>query len=234
MKTMELKVKLREGSGKQAAKKVRLQGLIPAIIYGAGKESFSIQMDSKEFESVIRTGAGENVVLTLKIEGGKTNEETVLIKDIQHDPISDKVLHVDFNIISLTEKIEAEVPVYEKGEAVGVRDGGVLENIHRTVTVECLPTEIPDRITVIINDLKINDVIYAKELPFPEGVKCLLDPDEVILKISPPAKEEVPEEVAAEEGAAGPEVITEKKKEEKEEAAGKEEAPGKAKEEKKS
>lgn len=220
MKTVELKTKKREEVGKRTAKQVRAAGEVPAIVYGAGKETIAVQMNLKEFESIIHTEAGENAVITLKIEGGKkAREETVLIKDIQHDPVSDRIQHVDFNIISLTEKITAEVPVHEKGESAGVKEGGVLDHVHRTVTVECLPTLIPDKIVVMIDKLNINDAIHTKELPLPEGVRCLLDPDEVIMKVLPPQKEEVPAE-EAEEGAAEPEVLTEKKKEEAPEAAG--------------
>ncbi len=227
MKTVELKAKIREGKGTRGAKKVRSSGLIPGVIYGAGKETCSIQMDRKDLELILNKQAGGNVVINLKIEGG--NNETVFINEIQRDPVTTEIRHIDFHIISMTEKIEAEVPIHTKGEAVGVKDGGVLDLVHRTVTVECLPTEIPDRLNIAIDQLKINDAIHIKELNLPEGVICALDPEEVILKVLPPRKEE---EVAPPEGEAGaePEVITAKKEEAPEGEAAPEKKPEKKKE----
>jgi len=209
MKTVELKAKVRESVGKSQAKKVRALGAIPANVYGSGSKPVSIQVNTKEFQSVIHTGAGGNVLILLKIEGGK--DQNVLIKEIQVDPVSEKINHVDFNVISLTKKIHAKVAIHEKGEPAGLKEGGVVDHTHREIEVECLPTQIPERIDVNIEALNINDAIQVKDLVLPEGVKCLLDPDEVILKVLPPQKEELPAETIPGEAAAEPEVITAKK-----------------------
>jgi len=230
VEAIELKVKKRERSGKSLTKKVRAEGDIPAIIYGGTKPTVAIQVNSKEFQTAIHSKAGENTLLQLNFEGTKTKTtETVLIKDVQHDPVSEDVLHIDFTIVSLTEKIRAKVSIHEKGEALGVKEGGVIDIPHHEVEVECLPTDIPDRIVIDVSALDINDAVHVKELNIPSGVQCLLDPEEVVLKVLPPRKEEeAPAEEVAEE-VTEPEVITEKKVEERE---AKEEAPAKEKPEK--
>jgi len=209
MKTVELKAKVREGVGKTAAKKVRAQGGIPANVYGTNSKPLSILVDRKEFQAVTHTQAGGNVLILLKIEGDK--EKNVLIKEIQRHPVSEAVDHVDFNVISLTKKIRAKVPVHEKGTPAGIKEGGVLDHAHREIEVECLPTEIPDKVEINVENLKINDAIHVKDLALPAGVTCVLAPDEVILKVLPPQKEVVPAEAVPGEAAAGPEVITAKK-----------------------
>jgi large subunit ribosomal protein L25 len=227
MKTVELKAKVREGVGKGVAKKLRAQGVIPAIVYGSYTKPVAIQVNTKDFYSVTHTQAGGNVLIHLKIEGATKGTETVLIKEIQHDPVSDSINHIDFNVVSLTEKTKAKVHIHEKGEPAGVKEGGVLDHAHREIEVECLPTQIPDRIEVNVESLKINDAIHVKDLVLPEGVRCLLDPEEVILKVLPPAKEEVAAEAVPGEAAAEPEVITAKKPAEGETAEAEKAAPKK-------
>lgn len=230
MKTVELKAKVRKDLGKQKVKLVRVAGEVPAIVYAGGKPAVAIQMNSKEFDTIIHSQAGENVIITLKVEGEK--DHTVQIREIQHHPVSGGIVHVDFMSISLTQKITVQVPVQEKGEPAGVKEGGVLDHVHRTVTVECLPTQIPDRIIVVVDSLNINDAILAKDLVLPKGVVCLLPADEIVLKVLPPRRDEVVAEVVPGEGEKEPEVLTAKKEKEGEEpaAAGKEKAAAPAKE----
>lgn len=235
MKTVELKVVWREKTGKGHARRIRKENRIPAILYGSKLVPVPLEVDLKEFKKILKTGAGENVILTLKIDGlKKDNEHTALIKDIQVDPITDIFSHVDFNAISLTEKIRVKVPVHAKGEAPGLKEGGVLEHIHREIEVECLPTQIPEKFEVTVDHLMIGDSVHVRELSIPEGVICTMDAEEVILALHAPMKEEVP--VAAEEPAASePEVIGKKKEEgvEGAPAAGEKEKPEKEKGEKK-
>lgn len=221
MKTVELKVIHRETLGKGYAKRIRKEGRIPAILYGHQLQPITLELDQKSFQKVLKTGAGSNVILSLKISGlKKDNEHTAIIKDIQQDPVDDAFTHVDFNAISLTEKIRVNVPVHVKGEAPGVKEGGVLEHVHREVEVECLPTEIPEKLDVSVDQLNIGDSLHVSDLVFPAGVVCTLDAGESILTVLAPMKEEV---VAPTEEAAGkePEVIGKKKEEPVEgEAAG--------------
>jgi large subunit ribosomal protein L25 len=214
MKTVELKVTHRETLGKGYAKRIRKEGRIPAILYGHELPPITLEVDLKSFQKVLKTGAGSNVVLSLKIAGlKKDNEHTAIIKDIQRDPVHEALTHVDFNAISLTEKIRVSVPVHVKGEAPGVKEGGILEHVHREIEVECLPTEIPEKFDVSVDQLNIGDSLHVSDLVFPAGVVCTLDAGEPILTVLSPMKEEVV--APTEEAVAGsePEVIGKKKEE---------------------
>jgi len=215
-----LKVQVREEVGKGIAKRLRGKGLMPAVVYKDGKSAVHLQMSVKEFEQTLHTKAGENVLITLQIEGGskQLKDKTVIIKEIQHEPIKDAILHVDFNEISLTETIKVDVPVVLKGEPAGVKqDGGVLDFVIRQLHVECLPTNIPEGIDIDVSLLKIGDSVMVKNAVFPEGVKVLNEPELIVAIVKPPHVEKPPEEVVEE--VTEPELIRkEKAKEEEEEA----------------
>jgi len=241
MEKVLLDAELREELGKGKVKALRRSGFIPAVIYKHGDKAVSLKLAKKDFIKTLHTKAGENVLITLQISkdkaAKKASSKTVLIKDIQLDPVKDEVIHVDFNEISLTEKIKVKVPIADKGEAIGVkRDEGVLEHILWEVEVECLPTQIPERLEVNVANLEIGQDIFIKDIPVPEGAKILADPESIVISVKPPKEELVIEEPA--EGLEEPEMIREKKPESEEEAAPEEapkskEAPKEKKEEKK-
>ena len=228
MKTIELKAELRDRIGKKASKGVRHAGKIPAILYGQALKPTPLAVSQREFYRVTHTKAGGNVLIGLKIEGAKSKKETTcLVKEVQRNPVTDEIYHVDFAAISLTEKIRIKVPLVIKDaqEAMGVKEGGILDLVHHEIEVECLPTEIPERIEASVKHLKIGDAIHLKELEIPQSVTPLLEGEEVVISLHPPQKEEElapPPEVAAE-----PEVIEKGKKEKPEEAAAGEAAPEK-------
>lgn len=229
MEKINLKAELREELGKEAVKKLRAQGLVPAVVY-KGKNSLNIKVPSKDFLEVIHTKAGENVVVDLQIESKKPSR-TAIIKETQYHPVRGNILHVDFNEISLTEVLTVKVPVAVKGEAQGIKEGGVLEHALWEIEVECLPTQIPENVPVDVSPLKIGDSILVKDLHLPGEVKVLSDPETTVVSLAVPRAEE--EEVAKpEEEAVEPEVIMEKKPEEEEEAPA-EEGKGKEPEKKK-
>jgi len=229
MEKINLKAKLRDELGKEAVKKLRAQGLIPAVVY-KGKNSLNIKVPSKDFLEVIHTKAGENVVVNLQVEAKKPSR-TAIIKETQYHPVRGDILHVDFNEISLTEVLTVKVPIAVKGEAQGIKEGGVLEHALWEIEVECLPTQIPENVPVDVSPLKIGDSILVKDLHLPGGVKVLSDPETTVVSLAVPRVEE--EEVAKpEEEAVEPEVIMEKKPEEEEEAPA-EEAKGKGPEKEK-
>ena len=215
MKTVPLKAGLREQKGKQAAKKIRAGKQIPAVVYGSGIKATSIEVSADDFSKAIHTRAGENVVIQLAVKGAKSFEKTVVIKEIQLNPVTDAVQHVDFNAISLTEKIKVKVPLHVKGEAPGVKEGGVLDVVHHEIEVECLPTDIPEGLHADISALKIGDSIHVREIKFPSGVEPQYSPDEVVVAVHAPKAEEVP---VTEEAAAEPELIAKENKEGEEEA----------------
>ncbi len=176
MKTVELKGTVRSLLGRRGVKKVRKEKQIPAVVYGHKVKPLSISVDYKEFEIMINS-AGGNALIDLKVKGERALNEKVLIKEIQHHPVSDSITHIDFNVISLTEKIQIKVRLVIKGEAPGSKAGGILDVVHHEIEVECLPTQIPEKLEADISKLEIGHAIHAKELIFPNDVECLLSPD---------------------------------------------------------
>ena len=214
MKTIELQAKPRITDGTRKARAVRRSEGVPAIVYGHGMKPLSVEVPERAFLKAIHTKAGANVLITLQVEGVNLKESTCRIKAIQNNPVTDKIDHVDFMVISLTEKIIVKVPVilHHVEDAPGVKEGGVIDLVHREIEVECLPTQIPEKIDIDAKAMKINDSIHVQALVLPEGVKCMLPAEEVVLAVHAPRQEEVAP-VAAEGEAAGPEVIEKGKKE---------------------
>jgi len=225
MQTFELQAKQRTIGGTRKARAVRRQEMFPAVVYGHGMEPLAIEVPDRAFLKAIHTKAGANVLINLQVEGVKMKESTCRIKDIQHNPVSDKIDHIDFMVISLTEKITVKVPVIllHIEDAPGIKEGGSLDLVHREIEVECLPTQIPEKIEIETGAMKINDSVHAKDLTLPQGVRSMLPEEEVVVAIHPPRAEEVK---PVEEGAAEPEVIEKGKKEkEGEEGAAPKAAP---------
>lgn len=228
MEKVILKAEDRAGSGKKIARQLRVKGIVPANVYKGGKEAQSIQLVEEDLSEVLHTKAGENVIITMKITGAK--DRTVVIKEIQRDPIKDKVLHVDFNEISLTEALKVNVPISAKGEPEGVKkDGGILEHVMWELQIECLPTAIPEKIEVDVSALKIGEAVFVKNITVAEGIKVLNDPELIAMIVKPPKVEAPKAEAGAEEAAAEPELIRKKKEEEAgEEGEAAKEAPKEA------
>jgi len=221
MEKINLKAETREEKGKEAAKRLRRLGLIPAVVY-KGRDSLSIKISCKDFLEVIHTKAGENVIVNLQVEGaalakgkGHRRSRTAVIKEIQYHAIRQEILHIDFNEISLTEALVVKVPIAVKGEAQGIKEGGVLEHVLWEIEVECLPTQIPENIPVDVSPLQIGDSILVKDLSVAAEVKVLSDPEATVITLAAPHVEKEEAEVPEEEGAE-PEVITEKKPKEEE------------------
>jgi large subunit ribosomal protein L25 len=233
MSVIPLSGKRRERIGKGGARQARLAGNIPAVIYGHGETPVPVAIQAREFDLALRKHAGGNPIVNLAVEG---SEYTALIRDVQYDPLSHAILHLDFQHISLSETIEVKVAVHTTGLPIGVKDGGgILETILRELDVRCLPTAIPPSITVDVSHLNIGDSVHVREVSVPD-VTILNDGDDTIATVVPPTvMEEKAPEVAVAEGAVGePEVIAKGKKEDEEGAAaeGKEKEKGEKKEEK--
>ncbi len=209
----------RADTGKGAARKARAAGQIPGVLYGHGQEPVALNVSAREFELAVRKQGG-NPIIGLALEGG---EHTALIRDVQYDPISHDIIHLDFLRISLTETIEVEVPIHLVGLPVGVKDGGgILEPILRTVTVSCLPTAIPASIDVDVTALNIGDSVHVSAL-VAVGVTIVTEADVTVATVVPPTVQvevkPAEEAAVAAPGAepAEPEVITKGKKEEADE-----------------
>lgn len=226
MEKIILKAEARSGTGKKVAKDLRKKSIIPANVYKGGKDAVSLQVTEEALNEVLHTKAGENVIITLKISGESSmSDKTVLIKEIQREPIKDRILHVDFNEISLTEVLKVNVPLASRGESAGVKiDGGILEHVMWELQIECLPTAIPEKIEIDVSSLKIGDAVYVKNITVPEGVKVITDPELIAMIVKPP-KVEAPKEEVVEEAGLEPELIRKKKEEAAEEG---EEAPKEA------
>lgn len=213
MEEILLDVEIREELGKSDVKQLRKKGFTPAVIYAQGKETQAIKISTHQLISMVHQHRLESMVVNLKIKGDTKNKaRACLIKEMQHDPVTGNITHVDFNEISLTKAIKVNVPVVAKGEPVGVKlEGGSLEHILWEVEVECLPTDIPKDIEVDVSQLKIGDAIHIKDITFPANIKVLSDPGAVVLSVMAPMKEEVPVEPVEGEEKQEPEVIKEKK-----------------------
>jgi large subunit ribosomal protein L25 len=219
MQTIEVRAEKRTLSSKGTLSKLRLEGQIPAVVYGGEKAPENLLLNLKTLSQLLK-GHGFNVLMNLKLGDGA---EVVLLKDVQRDVLSHEIIHMDFQRISMTEKLEVNVPLESVGEAPGVKvGGGILEHILRNLRVRCLPTDIPDSISVDVSQLQLNQGIKVKDLVLPAGLEALNDRESLVMNIVAPAEEEVAATPAAGAAVAGtePEVIAKgKKPEEGEEAA---------------
>lgn len=209
MKAANVQAKIRTERGTRAARRIRRQGLIPAVIYGASKETFSLLVNPKEILSILNSETGRNSIFTLEIEGhGKHN---VLIKDCLFEPVKSTLLHADFYRVAMDKPIQVTVPIRTVGEAEGVKlQGGILETVLREVVIQCLPADIPDQITVDVTALVFGTNIRVGDLKVDSKIKILSDPNLTVAHIAS-VKEEKPAveavEGAAPEAPAEPEVI---------------------------
>lgn len=198
--------------GKGAARSLRRDGMVPAVLYREGKAQ-SIKLPKKELARIINTMSGEQVMVNLQFDDGE--KKIALLKDYQVDPLKGELLHSDFFEVSLTEEIRVAIHVSALGEPIGVkRDGGILQHSLREIEIECLPDRIPDTIEVDIAKLEIGQSIHVSDLKFPEGIKVLTDEGDMVLTVIAPVVEEVaPAEEEVVESAE-PEVVKKGKKEE--------------------
>jgi large subunit ribosomal protein L25 len=202
MKTIELNVEKRSTIGKNEARRDRVAGRIPAVVYGAGKPNVPISVDRKALSDVFREGAGENAIFLLKL-GGSDQSRHAMIKEMQRDPVSRKPLHIDFVRVLMDVKITVRVPIEVAGVAKGVKtEGGILDIVTREVEIECLPTNIPAHLTVDVTELAIGDAIRISQIPAVEGVRIVDNPEKVVAHVAHPTREEEP--VVAAETAAEP------------------------------
>ncbi len=212
MEEIILNAQSRAETGRGKVKDLRDGGFLPGVVYGEGNKPQAIMINNGEFLHMIHEHKLENAILTLKIKDDKKASRSCLIKDVQYDPVRGTIIHVDFHEISLTKAIKVNVQVIAKGEPLGVKqDGGSLEHVHWEIEVECLPTNIPQSLEVDVSLLKIGDSIHVKDIPAPQGVTFITDPDTVVLTIAAPMKEEAPAEEVEGEEKKEPEVIKEKK-----------------------
>lgn len=217
MEQIKLDVQLRKQSGSAKARQMRRTNLIPAIIYGGKEKPTMIQADRKTYDRIHRLHAGESLIYHLNVVDGekKVADFPAIIKDVQLHPVTDQVVHLDFNRISLDKEIEIKVKIITRGDAIGVkRDGGTLDHSMWELDIICLPTNIPHHIEVDITNLGIHDAVHVKDLVLPKGVRTKHDGESVVVSVVGSMREEAAGAAEGEAAAGEPEVLKEKKKEE--------------------
>ena len=214
MAEVRIDAELKQLSGTGVARKLRVQGKVPAVIYGRGMETTSIQLNRRELATALNSDAGMNVLLDLHIEGKGT---LALTRELQRDPVRGTLLHADFVRVDRTQAVEVEVPIHVVGNSPGVNEGGVLENPLFTVHVKCLPTEVPEFVAADVSGLAIGDSLRVSDLATLASFEILTDPEAVVASVLAPVSQEeleAMEAAAAIEAAGGVEAITEEIEEE--------------------
>jgi large subunit ribosomal protein L25 len=214
MEIRALTVEKREGTGKEVAKRLRRAGRVPAVLYG-GTAPVNITVNPKDVFRLIHGHEGGTQLLQVSF-GESTDKRMAIIRDMQFDPVSEDLVHVDLQEVAMDKPIQVTVPLRHEGEPIGVRETkGILEMILREVQVSCLPSQIPESFTADVSPLEIGDVFTVGQLPVPGGVRILTDPNQAVATVAPPMAEE---EVAVAPVAgvvaatpAEPEVLTERK-----------------------
>lgn len=226
MKETKLTAKTRAEKGSASAGRLRRTGWFPAVVYGEGRPGQDIQINEHDFVVMLRSHRSENMIVDLTVEG-REKPVKVMLKAMQHHPLTGRIIHVDFYEVSMTRKIEIEVPVKLVGVPTGVaNEGGILEHVLRTLAVQCLPGDMVDEFALDVAELHIGKTLRVRDVPVDAAkFKVLSDPDQVVAAVAAPRSEEEEKAEADAEAAvaaAGPEVLTEKKEEEGEEGEGKE------------
>ena len=215
MATAQLSASARTGSGKGAARSLRRDGRLPAVIYGHSREPLSLSVPEREFERLLERVAAENTVIELSIDGSMSR---TLIREIQRHPISRSVLHVDFQELVAGERVIVRIPIVLQGTPEGVRSsGGILSQVLQELECRVDPLNMPSRIEVDVTNVSIGHSIHVSEIAIPEGVEVLDEPESTICVVAAPKEEEAPPAPGeAPEAAAEPELIRKPKEGEEE------------------
>ena len=179
---LTLTAEKREARPRSTVTRLRRQGRIPGVLYGKNRDNRLLHVDQGELVRLLQQ-EGSSAVLQLQLEG---ETQAVIIQELQRDPVKGQILHVDFKAIRMDEPVEKEVPLKLEGEAPGEKAGGVLQQQLRYVEIRCLPSQLPGEISVDVSNLEIGDVLTLAEVPLPEGVELLSDPDQVVVSVLEP------------------------------------------------
>lgn len=196
MATIQVNADLREAGTKGHARQLRMSGKIPAVVYGAGESNMAVALDEPSFVLMLRRISSGNQLLNLQVSGQNGPGYTVLIKEVQRDPMTEKVLHVDLQHVSMSHKVRVKVPIHLTGTPAGVKEGGILEHLLREVEVECLPSQIPQHITLDVSELVRGQSIHVHELQAGDA-HIHESPERVVATVVGKAKEEEPAPAAA-------------------------------------
>jgi len=216
-KDYKVQAKVRDGRGKNDARRARREGMVPITVYGGGAETVAAVAPLRDLAAILRSEAGRNTIFTIDVEG--MGESEVMFHDRQIDPVKGRLIHADLTRLVKGQKIEVTVPLHLTGEPIGVKEKqGVLEQIIREIQIRCEPREIPDTLDVDVSNLDVHDLLHVSDIKVSEAIEILTDPEQVIATVGI-VKEEAEAAPATEgEEPAEPEVIGKGKKEEEGEA----------------
>lgn len=184
---IDVSANLRTATGTGAVNRLRKSGAIPAVVYGRGRDSLNVQVDSRSFTKIINHSASDNILVNLQIDSGT---QLALVQEVQHDHIKGGIIHVDFHAVNESEDIHAAVPVELVGEAAGLKFGGLLELLVHALEVHCLPKDLPEKITVDVAHLNVGDSVHINEITLPAGVSTRLEGSIIVAHIAAPKVEE--------------------------------------------
>jgi len=182
MEAQVLPIKTRSEIGKNANHKLRTQGYIPAVLYSHGV-SQAIMVEKKNFFKIFKGHISENLLIDLQFNDQHSAPVKAFIKDYQRNPITDEILHLDFFKVTMTETITTKAPIEIIGASIGVKQGGILEIIEREIEVECLPTDLPEKVQIDVTNLAMGQSIHVKDIILPKGVQILSSPESVIVAV---------------------------------------------------
>lgn len=202
-KAQSLTAHTRKRSGSGALNSLRREGLIPAVVYGKSQPSLNVRLNAKQVETVLHHSVSEQILVNLTIEDtGET--KLALIQDVQHNPLTGAIIHLDFHAISENERIHANVPLELFGDAAGVKAGGLLEHLVHKLEVQCLPKDLPEIIRVDVTGIEVGKALHLREIPLPEGVRASADGELIVALVSEPrVAEPTPAEAAPAKDAKG-------------------------------
>ena len=203
----------RSSRGKNEARRTRVAGKIPAIVYGAFKDPQAVSVNPKDILKIIRGKSGHNAIFDVEISG--VERTPVIVADEQYDPVKDTLIHIDLKRIDLTRKLRVSIPIHAHGEAKGVKQqGGVLDLVTRSIEIECIPDNIPNQFDVDVTELMIGNNIRVSDLTVAEGIRVLTSPEAVIAHVVGIKDEAAATPAEGAPAAAEPEVAKKGKKEE--------------------
>ena len=201
-----LQANKREESGSGAAKRLRREGIVPAVIYGAEQRTYAVQVEARAFGDIRKDQSSDNFLVNLEIEGAQEKTKLAMVQDIQQDPLSGQLVHIDFHAVRENETVHANLPIELTGTSIGVKNGGVLEHLLHNIEVHCRPSDLPEKLELNVDDLDIGGGLHVSDLPLPEGVEVHMDSEVLVVMVAEPrvnAEDEAAggaEEAAASEG----------------------------------
>jgi large subunit ribosomal protein L25 len=214
-KDFKVQAKVREGRGKNDARRARRDGMVPITVYGGGAETLAAVAPARDLAAILRSEAGRNTIFTIDVEGVGVSE--VMFHDRQIDPVKGRLIHADLTRLVKGQKIDVTVPLHLVGEPIGVKEKqGVLEQIIREIEIRCEPREIPDSLDVDVSNLDVHELLHVSDIVVAEGVEILTDAEQVIATVGIVKEEVAPAAPAEGEEPAEPEVIGKGKKEDEE------------------